>query len=117
MTIKAPQWRGDHRTFIDDLVTWYETVGASHYDEQVTQLAHALQTADHAREHGASNVEIGAALLHDVGHFLVDEHREQGHFLERDLRHEVVVAEWLARYFPARLAQRQPDCLLVQRRR
>ena len=105
MTIKVPQWKGDYRKFIDDLLTWYETVGVSRYDEQVTQLAHALQTANHACQNGASKEEIGAALLHDVGHFLVDEHREQGYFLKRDLRHEAVGAEWLAQFFPARLAQ------------
>jgi phosphonate degradation associated HDIG domain protein len=105
MTIDVPQWQGDPARFVDDLLTWYEIVGASNYDEQVTQLAHALQTAAHARQHGASDIEIGAALLHDVGHFLVREHRQQGDFLERDLHHEIVGAAWLMQYFPANLAQ------------
>jgi phosphonate degradation associated HDIG domain protein len=105
MTIHVPQWWGDSQQFVDHLLTWYETVGASHYDEQVTQLAHALQTADHARQDGASDLEIGAALLHDVGHFLVREHREQGDFLHLDLQHEIVGAEWLMQYFPPDLAQ------------
>ena len=55
MTSNAPQWRGDAQQFIDALFAWYEDVGASHYDEQVTQLAHALQTADHARQNGAAD--------------------------------------------------------------
>jgi phosphonate degradation associated HDIG domain protein len=105
MTIHVPQWWGDFQQFVDHLLTWYETVGASHYDEQVTQLAHALQTADHARQDGASDLEIGAALLHDVGHFLVREHREQGDFPHLDLQHEIVGAEWLMQYFPTDLAQ------------
>jgi len=105
MTIRVPQWGGDSRQFVDDLLTWYETVGASNYDEQVTQLAHALQTADHARRNGASDLEIGAALLHDVGHFLVREYREQGDFLKLDLQHEIVGAKWLMQYFPFDLAQ------------
>jgi len=105
MTIQVPQWQGDPQRFVDDLFAWYETVGASNYDEQVTQLAHALQTAHHARQNGASDIEVGAALLHDVGHFLVREHRRQGDFLQRDLQHEIVGAEWLQRYFPAGLAQ------------
>ena len=105
MTSNAPQWRGDARQFIDALFAWYEDVGASHYDEQVTQLAHALQTAAHARQNGATDIEIGAALLHDVGHFLVREHREQGDFLQRDLEHEIVGAAWLSQFFPAELAQ------------
>jgi phosphonate degradation associated HDIG domain protein len=105
MTIQVPQWQGDPQRFVADLFTWYETVGASNYDEQVTQLAHALQTAAHARQNGASDLEIGAALLHDVGHFLVREHRQQGDFLKRDLQHETVGAAWLRHYFPPALAQ------------
>lgn len=101
MTSRVPQWQGDAQLFVDDLFTWYEAVGASNYDEQVTQLAHALQTAEHARENGASNIENGAALLHDVGHFLVREHREQGNFLKRDLQHEIVGAAWLSQFFPS----------------
>lgn len=105
MTIRAPQWHGDDRQFVDDLFTWYETVGVSNYDEQVTQLAHALQTADHASQHGALDIEIGAALLHDVGHFLVHEHRKQGDFLQRDLQHEIAGAAWLGQFFSPELTQ------------
>jgi len=105
MTIRVPQWQGDPHGFVDGLFTWYETVGAGRYDEQVTQLAHALQTAHHARQSGASDLEVGAALLHDVGHFLVRAHREQGDFLKRDLQHEIVGAAWLLHYFPPGLAQ------------
>ena len=105
MTTRVPEWQGDPQQFVDDLFAWYETVGASNYDEQVTQLAHALQTAAQARQHGASELEIGAALLHDVGHFLADEHRRQGDFLQRDLQHEIVGAAWLSQYFPRRLTQ------------
>jgi phosphonate degradation associated HDIG domain protein len=105
MTMHVPQWRGDSRQFVDDLLAWYQIVGASNYDEQVTQLAHALQTAAHARQNGASDLEVGAALLHDVGHFLVREHREQGDFLTRDLQHEIVGAAWLSQYFSPELAQ------------
>ena len=105
MTRSAPQWRGDAQRFIDELFAWYERVGASRYDEQVTQLAHALQTADYARQHGDTDIVIGAALLHDVGHFLVREHREQSDFLKRDLQHEIVGAAWLTQFFPSELAQ------------
>ena len=62
MTIHTPCWQGDPRQFIDDLFAWYTQVGASNYDEQVTQLAHALQTAHQARQNGASDIETGAAL-------------------------------------------------------
>jgi len=105
MTSNTPQWRGDAQQFIDELFAWYEHVGASHYDEQVTQLAHALQTANHACQNGATDIEIGAALLHDVGHFLVRDIVQQGDFLKRDLEHEIAGAAWLSQFFPAEWAQ------------
>jgi phosphonate degradation associated HDIG domain protein len=46
--------------------------GASqvYYGEPVSQLEHALQAANLAREAGASDATVAAALLHDVGHLL-----------------------------------------------
>jgi len=105
MAANAPQWTGDHNAFVDVLFAWYQLVGASHYDEQVTQLEHALQTAYQARQDGASKAEIVAALLHDVGHFLADEHQHRGDFLSRDLRHEEIGAQWLAQYFPPEVTE------------
>src|SRR5437868_434446 len=45
-----------------------ETRGSSRYDDAVTQLEHALQTAGLAESAGASDELIVAALLHDIGH-------------------------------------------------
>jgi hypothetical protein len=45
-------------------------LGHEHYDEEVGQLAHALQTAAHAEAAGAGDALVAAALLHDVGHLL-----------------------------------------------
>ena len=77
MTTTAPRWTGNKEAFVDDLFAWLRLAGATHYDEQVTQLEHALQTAEHARREGASEPDIVAALLHDVGHFLVGEHQDE----------------------------------------
>lgn len=74
-----------------DLLSRY---GAAHYDEDVAQLDHALQTAAHARAARAADALVAAALLHDVGHLL-------------DLRgdppgpHERTGPAWLAGLFPA----------------
>lgn len=46
--------------------------GDLHYGEAVTQLEHALQCAQLAREQGGSPALIAAALLHDVGQFIDD---------------------------------------------
>ena len=48
--------------------------GQSFYDESVTQLEHALQCANQARISDAAPTQITSALLHDLGHFLLDEH-------------------------------------------
>ncbi len=41
---------------------------AEYHGERVSQLEHALQAADHARQDGGTEQEIIAALLHDLGH-------------------------------------------------
>jgi len=101
MRITAPQWTGAKEKFVDDLFAWLSSAGAAHYDdEQVTQLQHALQTAEIARQAQASEQGIVAALLHDIGHLLVHEPQDTDNFLGRDLQHEAVGAQWLASFFP-----------------
>jgi phosphonate degradation associated HDIG domain protein len=75
----------------------------AYYGEPVTQLEHALQTAELARTAGADDETILAALLHDIGHVL-----ERGH-LHQDLGvidHDQQGAAWLReRGFSERLVQ------------
>jgi predicted HD phosphohydrolase len=101
MYIQAPQWGGHREQFVEALFAWLGSAGAVHYDEQVTQLEHALQTAELARRDQAAAHEIVAALLHDVGHCLVDEYQGYDELLRPDLHHEEVGARWLAQFFPA----------------
>ena len=54
----------------DDVVARFEGWGTQNYDEDVSQLDHALQTAALARAEGADDALVAAALLHDVGHLL-----------------------------------------------
>ena len=42
--------------------------GREYHGERVSQLEHALQTAEQAVAEGGSDEEIIAALLHDIGH-------------------------------------------------
>jgi predicted HD phosphohydrolase len=69
------------------------------YDEDITELAHALQCAELAAAEGASASLIAAALLHDVGHLLIGDYFPIDAPLPRDFRHEDVGARYLARYF------------------
>jgi len=58
-------------TVVDQIVELLETAGQSAYfGEPVTQLEHALQCAQLARDAGGDEEMIIAALLHDIGHLL-----------------------------------------------
>lgn len=96
------------RTPIDSIFDLFERFGKDHYGEDITQLQHALQSAELARLDGGDAPMIAAALLHDVGQ-LVD---EAGHAAERDgrdARHEIISYNILSKMFgdavavPARL--------------
>jgi phosphonate degradation associated HDIG domain protein len=59
---------------ISDICILFARKGGRAYDgEPVTQLEHALQTANRAQEDGAAPPLIAAALLHDLGHLLNDQ--------------------------------------------
>src|ERR1700693_6203545 len=56
---------------LEDIRTLFEQYGELAYSgEPVSQLEHALQTAQLAEQNGASDTLIAAALLHDLGHLL-----------------------------------------------
>ena len=85
----------------DELFELLEHEGATRYDEEVSQLDHALQSAALAEAHGAVESLQIAALLHDIGHLLLGEHDGRSSFLDEDLRHEAVGARLLAQWFGA----------------
>jgi phosphonate degradation associated HDIG domain protein len=85
---------------IDSLVELYaSSVATRMYDEDVTELDHALQTAALARADGAPDHLIAAALLHDVGHLVSDDNVGLDDELTEDLQHERVGARHLAHWF------------------
>lgn len=108
--------------FVDSLFDLFDRLGGEHYGEAVTQLDHALQTADHARRDGQPDTLVAAALLHDIGH-LLQKHGEDAAERGIDALHERIGAAWLAQGFgpavtePVRLhvaakrylAAREPD--------
>ena len=97
--MEIPQRILGKEKFIDDLTTWFSTVGKSNYDDQVTQLEHAIQSAVIASSQLENPYFTTSALLHDIGHLLLDEHSKHEDFLESDLKHEEAGADWLAQYF------------------
>ena len=59
---------------LSDICILFARKGGRLYDgEPVTQLEHALQSADRAEKSGATPAIITAALLHDLGHLLNDQ--------------------------------------------
>ena len=82
---------------IHKLVELFEKHGQQEYiGEEVTQLEHALQAAEWARDAGEPYDMIMAALCHDVGHLLM----LAGHDLKPmdglgAHKHAVAGAEWL----------------------
>lgn len=88
------------KTRIIDEIFWrFETYGGQSYGENVTVLAHSLQTAHFASLNREPESIVVAALLHDVGHLLhglPEDIAEQG----VDGRHEEVGAQRLSAFFP-----------------
>ena len=84
---------------IDSILSIYSTWGNETYDEDITQLAHALQCAALAKHEGSSEELIAAALLHDIGH-LFEIKRRNGPDYSADLRHELIGSDYLNGLFP-----------------
>ncbi|MCY3549461.1 MAG: HD family phosphohydrolase [Candidatus Poribacteria bacterium] len=84
---------------VDTLFNYMEKRGQSFYDEVVTQLEHALQCAALAQQNDASHTLITGALLHDIGHFILDEHNADKAFLATDLNHEEIGAQYMEPFF------------------
>lgn len=88
------------QAFVESLVELMEScAGITYFDSGVTQLEHALQAADLAQQAGGADNLVVVALLHDVGHMIVDEHDATADFLGSDLGHEAVGARLLNRCF------------------
>ena len=85
---------------VEALFAFLQDRGQANYDESVTQLEHAVQSAQLSHEQGDADQMVTAALFHDLGHLLIDEHEGREGFLQRDLNHEEVGAGFLTEYFP-----------------
>jgi predicted HD phosphohydrolase len=81
-----------------------EQGGNAYVGEPVTQLEHALQTAQAAKRHQARPAMVTAALLHDIGHFLHDHHEDCAD-VNIDSEHEKVGEAFLRQYFIEEVAE------------
>ena len=85
---------------VDALFSYLEANGGACYDENVSQFQHALQTAALAKSSEATSAQVVSALLHDLGHWLLNEKEQDENFLKQDLDHETVAARYLEPFFP-----------------
>jgi phosphonate degradation associated HDIG domain protein len=72
--------------------------GDEYFGESVSMIEHGLQAAHFARESGAPDALVLAALLHDIGH-LIDEAPSDLADWTSDAHHERVGGAWLAQRF------------------
>ena len=88
-------------TVTDEILEIYARRGSSAYlGENVSMAEHALQAAYFARAAAAPPALIVAALLHDIGHLVVDVPDDLADWVV-DARHEEVGCGWLAERFPS----------------
>jgi phosphonate degradation associated HDIG domain protein len=98
--MSAPDPRDGAAQSVGEVLSLFEQHGLDRYDEEVTQLDHALQTAALAVADGASDALVAAALLHDVGHLLELAAGAAFDPDRADLHHEARGARYLATLFP-----------------
>jgi phosphonate degradation associated HDIG domain protein len=84
--------------FVDEIFQAFADRGGDHYGENVSQLEHALQCAWLARQDGAGEALVAAALLHDYGH-LFEGRGEVAEREGRDAGHEIHGSRALRRWF------------------
>jgi phosphonate degradation associated HDIG domain protein len=85
---------------IEQLIELYEAKGGREYEgEGISQLEHALQSAQLAERAGAPRELVCAALLHDAGHLLNDK-GETPTLRGVDDLHQYVALPFLRPHFP-----------------
>jgi phosphonate degradation associated HDIG domain protein len=92
------------RQIVDNIFRLFAERGDRLYGEDVTERAHALQTACFAQQFGQPPAVVAACLLHDVGH-LVHDLGEDIANKGVDARHEELGARWLADQFVAEVVE------------
>ena len=84
---------------VDHLIQLYEKYGRTKYTEVVTQESHAVQAAYLAEKAGEEKEVILSALLHDLGHLLLQEQKIDELHSPRDHFHEVLGANYLNEFY------------------
>ena len=83
---------------IDDIFELFARFGSGQYGEDLSLERHMLQAATFAQAMDAPQPVVAAALLHDIGYFLVPG-SETSINEGRNIEHEALGAAWLSRAF------------------
>ena len=89
---------------VQQIFSVFQERGSRHYGENVSELEHALQTAEFARQAGESDAIVLSCLLHDYGHMLHDLGEEIAH-QGVDPKHEEIGAALLKDLFPEEILE------------
>ena len=89
----------------DEILGVFARRGAgAYFGESVSMTEHALQAAHLASTAGAPPTLVVAALLHDVGHLVIDVPDDLADWVD-DAHHEEIGSRWLAGRFPPQVSE------------
>lgn len=90
---------------VQQILHVFKSRGSENYgSEAVTQLQHAIQSGMLAQRDGASQSQVMAALLHDIGHILGKNPLPDNPSQNYDDKHETSAYAWLLKHFGPAIA-------------
>ena len=99
---------------VDKIINKYKSNNSLYIGEKVTMTEHMLQTAMLAEQNHSSGSLICACLLHDYGHFIIE---DPDHLVSKSIdgKHENIAFNFLKNYFKPEVFE--PIKLHVQAKR
>ena len=99
---------------VDEIINKYQNNNSLYIGEKVTMTEHMIQTAMLAEENHSSQSLICACLLHDYGHFIIE---DPDHLVSKSIngKHEDIGFNFLNNYFKPEVVE--PIRLHVQAKR
>ena len=99
---------------VDKIINKYQTNNSLYIGEKVTIIEHMVQTAMLAEQNHSSESLICACLLHDYGHFIIE---NPDHLVSKSMdgKHEDIAFNFLKNYFKPEVFE--PIKLHVQAKR
>ena len=99
---------------VDKIINKYQTNNSLYIGEKVTMTEHMVQTAMLAEQNHSSESLICACLLHDYGHFIIE---NPDHLVSKSMdgKHEDIAFNFLKNYFKPEIFE--PIKLHVQAKR